>query len=106
MLLAVTLIEAHYLFNVRFNDLDMIIHPESLIHSIIEYKNYTSSLNYFYHDMFIPIYNFLNSNNLDKSSNYYPIINKKFNFENVNKMNFFPPDYKNFPILKIQSKNV
>jgi 1-deoxy-D-xylulose-5-phosphate reductoisomerase len=98
------LIEAHYLFDIKFTNLEMIIHPESLIHSVIEYKNYTSSLNYFYHDMFIPLYNFFNSNNLIKSLNKFPFINKKFDFSYAKNLNFFPPDRKNFPILKIFEK--
>ena len=30
------LIEAHYLFNIPLNKLDILIHPQSLVHSIIE----------------------------------------------------------------------
>ena len=47
-----------------FSTLDNILlglHPEALIHSIIEYNDYTSRLNYFYNDMLIPIINFYNS---------------------------------------------
>ena len=36
------LIEAHYLFNLPYDKLRMLIHPEALVHSIIEYNNYTS----------------------------------------------------------------
>ena len=40
-------------------DLDIVIHPEALVHSIIEYNNSTSIFNYFYNDMSIPILNFV-----------------------------------------------
>ena len=40
-------------------NLDIVIHPEALIHSIIEYNNSTSIFNYFYNDMSIPILNFM-----------------------------------------------
>ena len=53
------LIEAMYLFQVPMSDLDIVIHPEALIHSIIEYNNSTSIFNYFYNDMSIPILNFM-----------------------------------------------
>ena len=53
------LIEAMYLFQISMNDLDIVIHPEALIHSIIEYNNSTSIFNYFYNDMSIPILNFM-----------------------------------------------
>ena len=56
------IIEAHYLFGIEYERLKILIHPESLIHSIIEFSDYTSNLNYFYHDMFIPIFNFFKFN--------------------------------------------
>ncbi|PPR53124.1 MAG: hypothetical protein CFH16_01183, partial [Alphaproteobacteria bacterium MarineAlpha5_Bin6] len=92
------LIEAHYLFKIPYNKLDIVIHPESLIHSIIEYKNYTSNLNYFYHDMFIPLFNFLN---FATNINNFPKINNKFLFNNFNSLNFYKPNIKNYPILNI-----
>jgi len=93
------IIEAHYLFDIPFNKLKILIHPESLIHSIIENLNFTSTLNSFYPDMFIPIFNFFNNNNVyhyDKSINFI-----KFNFENVKSLNFYDVDDKQFPIYKI-----
>ena len=68
------LIEAHYLFDISYHNLDILIHPESLVHSIIEYTNYTSNLIYFYNDMKIPIFNFLNNK---ENINFYE---KKFTF--------------------------
>ena len=91
------IIEANYLFQIPFKKLDIIIHPESLVHSIIEYNNYTSNLNYFYHDMFIPIFNFFNSikkNNINYTFNKY-----KFS-KNLN-LNFFPVNKKRFPVVKL-----
>ena len=92
------IIEAHYLFKLPYDKLNIIIHPESLIHSIIEFDNYTSSLNYFYHDMFIPLFNFFSySSRIEK----FPLFNKKYDFSHVNSLNFFKPDMKKYPILKI-----
>ena len=91
------IIEAHYLFEIPFNKLNIIIHPESLIHSIIEYTNFTSNLNYFYHDMFIPIFNFFNSNK--KSHIHYNF--KKFKFSNNLNLNFIPIEYNRYPIVKL-----
>ena len=31
------LIEAHYLFDIPFNKMDILIHPEAIVHSAIEY---------------------------------------------------------------------
>ena len=90
------LIEAMYLFQVSMKDLDIIIHPEALIHSIIEYNNSTSIFNYFYNDMSIPIINFvkyITNKNLVKMEKF------KFN-KNLN-LNFIDVDKNKFPIYDI-----
>ena len=38
--------------------MDILIHPEAIVHSIIEYKNYVTHFNLFKNDMKIPILNF------------------------------------------------
>jgi len=90
------LIEAHYLFNLPFEKLDIVIHPESQIHSIFEYNNYIYNMVAFQNDMLIPIYNFLNQKfnyvlNKDKFRISY---NQSFNFSNVKNQEF--PIYKFF----------
>ena len=95
------LIEAHYLFSIPFSKLKILIHPESLIHSIVENSNFTSTLNSFYPDMFIPIFNFF-YNNHNTKSDHFEI--KKFNFANVKSLNFHEVDETQFPIYKIFKK--
>ena len=58
-------------------------------------------MNYFYHDMIIPLYNFFAETS---KSNYFPIINNKFNFNSISKLNFYKPSFKQYPILKIFDK--
>ena len=53
------LIEAHYLFDIPFNQMEILIHPEALVHSIAEFDNYVTQFNLFKNDMSIPIINFL-----------------------------------------------
>ena len=90
------LVEAHYLFNLPFEKLDIVIHPESQIHSIFEYNNYIYNMIAFHNDMLIPIYSFLNQKFnylLDKDN--FRISNKiSLNFSNVNHNEF--PIYKFF----------
>ena len=90
------LIEAMYLFQISMKDLDIVIHPEALVHSIIEYNDSTSIFNYFYNDMSIPILNFLNhiTNKKLKKINKFKI-NKNF------KLNFIEVDKNKFPIYNI-----
>ena len=92
------LVEAHYLFDLPYKKLKILVHPQALVHSVIECNNYTSSMNYFYHDMFIPLYNFF-SFSLKKK--YFPDLNYSYNFQQNNTLNFYKPNLKQFPILGI-----
>ena len=90
------LIEAMYLFQISMDDLDIIIHPEALVHSIIEYNDSTSIFNYFYNDMSIPILNFFNyiTNKKLKRIN-------KFKIDKNFKLNFVEVDKNKFPIYNL-----
>ena len=93
------LVEAHYLFNISYNKLDVVIHPESLVHSIFEYNNYISEFIYFHNDMKIPIYNFLNY--------YYNFDNNnmiKFKFKKHLSLNFKEVKKSEFPIYYLFQK--
>ena len=58
------LIEAHYLFDIPFNKMEILIHPEALVHSIVEFDNYVTQFNLFQNDMSIPILNFLSQSKI------------------------------------------
>ena len=90
------LIEAMYLFQVSMKDLDIVIHPEALIHSIIEYNNSTSIFNYFYNDMSIPILNFMKY-----ITNKKLVKMEKFKFNKNLSLNFIDVDNNKFPIYDI-----
>ena len=94
------LVEAHYLFDIPYDKLKIIIHPEAVIHSIVDCKNLTSIMNYFYTDMFIPIYNFFNL--IFNIDNTY--INNKYEFNQTNQLNFYKVDKKKFPLFNIFNK--
>ena len=82
------IIEAHYLFDIPYNKIDILIHPEAIVHSIIEKENYVSHMNLFQNDMSIPIINFLNQNK---------IISRKIN------KNLFYKEYSNFTFSKVNN---
>ncbi len=88
------IIETHYLFNIPYKKIDVLIHPQALIHSIVEKDNFTISLNMFKNDMSIPIINFLS-----KSNNYKKINNNKL-FSSYSDFDFMEVNNKNFPIYK------
>ena len=87
------LIEAHYLFDIPFNQMEILIHPEALVHSIVEFDNYVTQFNLFKNDMSIPILNFLHQT---KKSNI--LINNKLFINSYKKFNFEEVRNENFPI--------
>jgi len=77
------LIEAHYLFDTPFEKMKILIHPEALVHSAVEFDNYVTQFNLFKNDMSIPILNFLYQS---KKSDI--LINNKLFINNYEKLNF------------------
>ena len=89
------LIEAHYLFDIPFKKMDVIIHPEAIVHSAIEYQNYITHFNLFKNDMKIPILNFLHSPKFKK--NYMKYDKYSLNYDHFN---FHKVKNEIFPIYK------
>jgi 1-deoxy-D-xylulose-5-phosphate reductoisomerase len=87
-------IEASLIFNLPIDKFKIIIHPQSLIHAIIEFKNGLSSMLYHYNDMKIPIANSL-------YNNFYNYKNIDQKFLSQNKLTFNEVHYKKNPSLKI-----
>jgi 1-deoxy-D-xylulose-5-phosphate reductoisomerase len=93
-------IEASLIFNLPINKFKIIIHPQSLIHAIIEFKNGLSSMLYHYNDMKIPIANSL-------YNNFYNYKNNEHEFLSQNQLTFIKANSKRNPSLKIlKLKNV
>jgi 1-deoxy-D-xylulose-5-phosphate reductoisomerase len=93
-------IEASLIFNLPINKFKIIIHPQSLIHAIIEFKNGLSSMLYHYNDMKIPIANSL-------YNNFYNHKNNDHNFLSQNQLTLIKANSKRNPSLKIlKFKNV
>ncbi|MAJ86184.1 MAG: hypothetical protein CL687_04405 [Candidatus Pelagibacter sp.] len=85
--------EARILFSNVKNKIDIIIHPESLVHAIILYKNGLSNMLYHQPDMKIPLANAVFNrrvviNKIFKKKNKKNFIEGKFNFLKINKYNF------------------
>ncbi len=89
------LIEAHYLFDIPFNQMEVLIHPEALVHSIVEFDNYITQLNLFQNDMGIPILNFL-----CQSKTKYKFNDKKYLINRYTNLNFNDVKEDIFPIYK------
>jgi 1-deoxy-D-xylulose-5-phosphate reductoisomerase len=87
-------IEASLIFNLPINKFKIIIHPQSLIHAIVTFKNGLTSMLYHYNDMKIPIANSLYNNLYDHQN-----IDEKFLIKN--KLTFNDTNFKQNPSLKI-----
>ena len=90
------LIEASKLFNLPMNKFDIIIHPKSYVHALVNFKNGLSKILIHETKMEIPIFNSI----FNKTSEIYNE-NKDINFEYLNGKNFIKPSKSIFPLLKI-----
>ena len=88
------IIEASLIFNLPINKFKIIIHPQSLIHAIIEFRNGLSSMLHHDNDMKIPI-----SNSMYDDFYINKELTDKFSFENV--LSFYKPNIKKLPSIKI-----
>ncbi len=88
-------IEAKNIFNLPFNKICILTHPNSYIHSIIKFKNGLTKILAHDPDMKIPIFNLLN---YGKSKS---IQTKSINFRILNNLNLKKVDTKKFPFVKI-----
>jgi 1-deoxy-D-xylulose-5-phosphate reductoisomerase len=92
-------IEAEKLFNIPNKKIKILIHPNSLVHAIIELKNGLTKFIYHETSMLIPIANAIFNDQLD-IKNFYVPKNKKI-IENL----FFKKVSKiTFPIIKIKNR--
>ena len=94
-------IEANKLFSIDINRIDILIHPQSLVHAIIKFKNGLHKLLYFETDMSIPIGNALFEKNFEIKKN----ISMKNRFKEtylVKDLNFSKVERKKFPAIKLK----
>mgnify|MGYP006088481315 FL=1 len=89
------IIEAKKIFDFNYNQLDIIIHPQSYVHAIIKFTNGLVKILVHETDMKIPIFNSLYPN-FEKM-----IKTKKIDFKILNNLNFQKVDQKRFPIIKL-----
>ena len=92
------LVEAQKIFNISNKKLDIIIHPESLVHAIIELKNGLSHFVYHETSMAIPIANAIFDNQINVNDFY------EVRKNNLRSLSFRKADSKIFPMIKLKNK--
>lgn len=88
-------IEAHWLFSVPYEDIEIVIHPQSIVHSMVKYGDGSILAHLGLPDMRVPIQYALTYPN--RTTNSFP----KLDLTKVGKLEFFPPDMERFPCLKL-----
>ena len=90
--------EAHYLFDVPYEQIEVLMHDESIIHSMVEYKDGAVMAELGTPDMRIPIqYAISDPENLRSELN----LGESLDLAKVATMHFHAPDYNRFPLLKL-----
>lgn len=92
------MIEAFYLFPIKKEQIKTIIHPQSIIHGIVNYEDGSSLAMMSSPDMKTPISYAINYPTREKTSV------KNVDFTKIGKFEFLDPDYKKFPALKLCSQ--
>lgn len=84
------MIEAKWLFELQNDQIDVVIHPQSIIHSLVQFKDGSLKAQLGLPDMKLPIQYALSF------PQRLPNEFKRFDFRDVTKFNFEQPDYKTF----------
>ena len=92
------IIEAKKIFGLKYNQLEILIHPKSYLHAIIKFNNGLTKLLVHDTDMKIPIFNSIYLNNEKK------IVSKKIDMKILNNLNLKKIDIIRYPVIKIIKK--
>ncbi|MBU4440447.1 MAG: 1-deoxy-D-xylulose-5-phosphate reductoisomerase [Acetobacterium sp.] len=88
-------IEAKWLFNLRKDQIDVVVHPQSIIHSMVEFIDHSTMAQMGMPDMALPI----------QIAFFYPdrIANNRqaLDFKLVQQLTFEDPDLQSFPCLQL-----
>ena len=89
------LIEAKWLFNVTVDEIDIVVHPQSIIHSMVRYRDGSLLAELGHPDMCVPIAHGLGwPNRLDSTA-------QSLDITALSGLTFMPPDEEKFPCLKL-----
>ena len=89
------MIEAHWLFGVEMTHVEVVIHPQSIVHSMVEFADGSTLAQLSYSDMCFPIQYAVTWP--DRVPNTLPPLD----FGKLSKLEFFTPRYDDFPALNL-----
>src|SRR5881392_741417 len=89
------MIEAHWLFGVEMKRVEVVIHPQSIVHSMVEFADRSTLAQLSYSNMCFPIQYAVTWP--DRVPNSLPPLD----FSKLSRLEFFTPRYDDFPALKL-----
>ena len=90
------IIEAHHLFGFDYEKIDVVVHPQSIVHSAIEYVDGSVIAQLGLPSMHIPI-----QYAITYPERFEGIKSKSFSFADIARLDFEKPDYKKFPTVEL-----
>lgn len=93
-------IEAHWLFDTPLEKIEVVIHPQSIIHSMVEFVDGSMKAQLSVPTMIVPIQYALTYP--DRA----PGLLEPFDFIKNNRLDFYAPDFKRFPCLSLAFESV
>jgi len=89
-------IEAHWLFNMPYDRIDVLVHPQSIIHSMVEFIDGSIKAQLSYPDMRLPIQYALSYPERLPNARL-----PRIDWNQVRNFDFEPPGYDRFPCLRL-----
>ena len=89
-------IEAHHLFNMPYDKIQVVVHPQSIVHSAVEYVDGSVIAQLGFPSMHIPI-----QYTLTYPHRFEGIETRSFDFVKAGRLDFEEPDLEKFPCLKL-----
>jgi 1-deoxy-D-xylulose-5-phosphate reductoisomerase len=92
---ALEIIEARWLFDLRPDQIDIVIHPQSIVHSLVEFVDGSVVAQLSPPDMRLPIQYALSY------PQRWPSVARKLDWDKSISLEFSPPDFERFDALKL-----
>jgi 1-deoxy-D-xylulose-5-phosphate reductoisomerase len=89
------LIEAHHLFGLEADRLDVVVHPQSIVHGLVEWRDGAVTAGLAVPDMRVPIAHCLGA------GERLPLNGRRLDLAAIGTLTFEPPDESRFPCLAI-----
>jgi 1-deoxy-D-xylulose-5-phosphate reductoisomerase len=89
------LIEAHYLFGLPYERIDVVVHPSSVVHALVRFRDGAALAHLGYPDMRVPISYALT--HPERAATPVPALD----FTSGMTLEFEPPDHERFPLLRL-----